>query len=62
MLSRCQHHLHHIDAQRQQLQSAKRFLVRNKMLAKRLRMAVEEENMEHWEILLERRERVGRMR
>jgi len=25
-------------------------------------MAVEEENMEHWEILLERRERVGRMR
>jgi len=32
------------------------------MLAKRLRMAVEEEDMEHWEILLERRERVGRMR
>jgi hypothetical protein len=61
ILSRCQHHLHYIDVQRQQLQSAKRFLVRNKLLPKGLRMAIEEGDMEHWEILLERRERVGRM-
>lgn len=66
ILSTCQIHLQRFDAQKLQLQfsrdaSAKKFVVRNKLLTKGIQMAIEEEDEEHWDILLDRRERVSRM-
>ena len=63
ILSRCQYHLRQIEAQKIQLQPCRnegmeRFASRSKLLANGIRMAIEEQDMEHWEILLERRAKI----
>lgn len=66
ILSRCQQNLQQISAQKAQLQPARneltrKYLVRNRLIVKEIRMAIQEADMERWEILLDRRDKVLKM-